>query len=105
MEKVFVEYAIAEEARNEYLAFMSGILGGLASGAGVLKPEWYEGTDQPGLFVEVWPGMNYADFLKWKERRTNCGDAEWGRFDRWVRGGLQKLHIWHFSVPALEPRS
>lgn len=91
MEKVFVEYTIAEEAIDEYIAFMESIRS--------LGPnwDWYEGTDQPGLFVELWHDIGYAEYEAMKRRRADPEDEEWGHLDRWVRGGLARLHLWHFT--------
>jgi hypothetical protein len=91
MEKVFVEYAIADESRDEYIAFMKTIR---ARGA---EWDWFEGTDQPGLFVEVWHGVGYAEYEAMKRSRTDPGDEEWGKMLTWVRGGTGKLHLWHFT--------
>ncbi|KIL42416.1 hypothetical protein SD70_00355 [Gordoniibacillus kamchatkensis] len=91
-EKVFVEYAIAEEALDAYRAFMA------EKRSGGMRFEWYEGTDQPGLFVEVWPGVAYAAYEEFKHRRSDPEDPDWGKLGDWVRGGLGKVHVWHFSA-------
>lgn len=91
MEKVFVEYAITDEAINEYEAYMESIRAFHADW------DWFEGTDQPGLYVEIWHGVGYAEYEAMKRRRTDPADEEWGRLDLWVRGGLAKLHLWHFT--------
>lgn len=56
-----------------------------------------EGSDQPGLFVEIWDDVTYEEYTKLKDRRKapmQPGDADW---DEWVQGGKAKLHIWHFT--------
>jgi hypothetical protein len=91
MEKVFVEYAVVDGALDAYRAFMAD------KRSGGKRFEWYEGTDQPGLFVEVWPGMSYAEYAAFKRKRTDPADPDWGRLQEWVRGGLAKVHVWHFT--------
>lgn len=91
MEKVFVEYAIAGEALNDYRAFMAD------KRSGGMRFEWYEGTDQPGLFVEIWPGLDYASCERFKRRRSDPADPDWGQLEAWVRGGVAKVHVWHFT--------
>jgi hypothetical protein len=91
MEKVFVEYAIADGALDAYRAFMAD------KRSGGERFEWYEGTDQPGLFVEMWPGMSYAEYEVFKRKRTDPADPDWGVLREWVHGGLAKVHVWHFK--------
>ncbi|NEW08446.1 hypothetical protein GK047_20830 [Paenibacillus sp. SYP-B3998] len=93
MFKVFVEYAIKPEGRDSYLIYMRE----LQSREGRL--ELLEGTDQPGLFVEIWDGVTYEEYEQMKDERlqeasTSVGKASWGQ---WITGGLGKLHMWHFK--------
>jgi hypothetical protein len=90
MEKVFVEYAIAQTYLDVYRTFMEAKRRGE-------RFEWYEGTDQPGLFVEVWPEMTYGQYEEFKRARADLDNAEWGALGAWVRGGLEKVHVWHFT--------
>ncbi|MGG1553336.1 MULTISPECIES: hypothetical protein [Paenibacillus] len=93
MSKVFVEYAINADFMETYLIYMR---------------EWQaregrlqvmEGTDQQGLFVEIWDGVTFEEYGRMKEERLRAaesgkGEAAW---EQWVRGGLAKLHMWHFT--------
>ncbi|MNI43911.1 hypothetical protein D3C73_982580 [compost metagenome] len=91
MFKVFVEYAINVTERENYIKYMQQ----WQEREGRL--EWLEGTDQPELFVEIWNDMNYEEYISFKEQRLTGHaetDANW---DEWIRGGLVKLHIWHFT--------
>src|SRR6478609_9014085 len=93
MSKVFVEYAIVPEFRNSFLIYMQR----LQQREGLL--ELLEGTDQEGLFVEIWHDVSYEDYVKMKQERlverANEGKGDW---EQWIKGGIQKLHMWHFST-------
>lgn len=93
MSKIFVEYAIKSEFRASFLIYMQGLL----QREGRL--ELLEGTDQEGLYVEIWQDVTYEDYLQMKQERLNEGVASGGGdWDQWIKGGIQKLHIWHFSA-------
>ncbi|UJF32311.1 hypothetical protein [Paenibacillus hexagrammi] len=94
MFKVFVEYAINPEERVSYLNYMQAWK--LREGRLTLM----EGTDQPGLFVEIWDGVSYTEYEELKKQRLQEGaslEKETANWSRWVKGGLQKLHMWHFT--------
>jgi hypothetical protein len=90
MHKVFVEYTILQDMRLIYLNHMRELL----KREGRL--ELLEGSDQPGLFVEIWSDVSHEEYVELKKQRlqTTEGNAqEWGK---WIKGGLEKIHIWHF---------
>ncbi|WNR45598.1 hypothetical protein [Paenibacillus roseipurpureus] len=92
MSKVFVEYAIIPEFRDSFLIYMQQLL----QREGRL--ELLEGTDQEGLFVEIWHEITYEDYVKIKqERLQENADNGGGNWEQWVKGGKAKLHMWHFS--------
>ncbi|MDR6554083.1 hypothetical protein [Paenibacillus qinlingensis] len=94
MSKVFVEYAIKSEYRASFLIYMQG----LQRREGRL--ELLTGTDQEGLFVEIWHDVTYEDYLSMKKVRLNVErlrDEQHGDWEQWIKGGIQKLHMWHFS--------
>jgi hypothetical protein len=89
---VFVEYQIQDEVRFSYLHYMQK----LKEQTGLMI---YEGTDQKGLFVEIWSNIAFTDFLSFKQERLNPqGDSVWKPLEPWIKGGLEKMHIWHFSA-------
>ena len=114
---VFVEYRIREEARDRYLRFMREQLerynrrpdgenaadpqtaaseaGAPETGTPALK--WYEGSDQPGLFVEMWSDVPWETYLRMKRERTEDPHSPWREMDEMVEGGKAKIHIWHFK--------
>ncbi|QGQ94818.1 hypothetical protein EHS13_07965 [Paenibacillus psychroresistens] len=94
--KVFVEYTIDQENRLTYLYYMQKII----KQTGL---ELFEGTDQPGLFIEIWSDVNYTDYESMKIERLNpIKGSVWESFEDMILGGLSKLHIWHFSNPHTE---
>ena len=60
MSKVFVEYAIKPAYRASFLIYMQGI----QRREGRL--ELLEGTDQEGLYVEIWKDVTYEDYLEYE---------------------------------------
>ncbi|WP_144847435.1 hypothetical protein [Paenibacillus cremeus] len=63
--------------------------------------EWYEGTEQPGLFVEIWSGLSDAGYEDMLAARRGDGPVSflWERamqLQNWVPGGREKIHIWQF---------
>jgi hypothetical protein len=91
MAKVFVEYKIAEKNRSSYLNYMQKIIK-------QTRLELMEGTDQPGLFIEIWPEVQYEAYIRLKEDRlAPKEDSIWLPFASMIEGGLSKLHIWHFT--------
>lgn len=94
MSKVFVEYAIKSEFRASFLIYMQGQR--LREG----RLELLEGTDQEGLYVEIWHDVTYDEYLSMKEKRLNVEllrNGQHGDWEQWIQGGIQKLHMWHFS--------
>jgi hypothetical protein len=89
--KVFVEYTVKPEFLDDYLRYMQN----LRQGEGRLQ--LLEGTDQPGLFVEIWEKIDYEDYKLMKERRKSPPHLDEVNWEEWLKGGLTKLHIWHFS--------
>lgn len=88
MATVFVEYKVPEEHREAYLAWVVQKLR-KHDGMKVL-----EGTDQPGLFVEVWSGVQ--PFSSFVQQRKSQDDAEWGSLIAMIHGGAPKINIWEF---------
>jgi len=97
MFKVFVEYAIKPGERDSYLIYMRE----LRQREG-RRLELLEGTDQPGLFVEIWHGISYEEYESLKQDRFQPTDTAGGKvlWDQWIEGGMRKLHMWHFTQVA-----
>jgi hypothetical protein len=94
MSKVFVEYTIIHEKRSNYLQYMHKLM----EQTGL---ELLEGTDQSSLFVEIWSNCSYSDYESLKKARLEPEEnSVWEPFANLIVGGLNKLHIWHFSKPT-----
>lgn len=86
MYRCFAEYRIAEENRERYFALMESLKAS--------HPEMYlyEGTDQPGLFVEVWEAGTKEEADCIREMRLS-GDSPWSAVSRLASGNV---HAWVF---------
>jgi hypothetical protein len=91
MDKVFIEYKVYPEKREQYLRFIKEMT------EREPRMEVYEGTDQAGLFVEVWNGLDSGEYARLKQARTNEPSSEWAALHEFVPGGAEKIHIWHFT--------
>jgi hypothetical protein len=89
--KVFVEYTIKAENRTNYIQYMQLMI----AQTGL---ELFEGTEQANLFVEIWSNVSYSEFISLKKARLEPeAGSIWQPFEALISGGLNKLHIWHFS--------
>ncbi|MCY9667887.1 hypothetical protein M5X11_23690 [Paenibacillus alginolyticus] len=93
MSKVFVEYAIKPAFRESFLIYMQE----WKRREGRL--ELLEGTDQEGLFVEIWKDVTYEEYLTLKQERLHGTEdaSHQALWEEWIEGGLRKLHMWHFT--------
>ena len=94
MSKVFVEYAIKPAFRDSFLIYMQ---------------EWQrregrfellEGTDQEGLFVEIWKEVTYEEYLAFEtgtlaRNRRMLHSKPYGKSG--LKAACSKLHMWHFT--------
>ncbi|WP_379167015.1 hypothetical protein [Paenibacillus roseus] len=56
----------------------------------------YEGTDQHGLFVELWQSESGEGAQQIKEER--CSEhSSFAAVGEWISGGASKLHAWVFK--------
>ncbi|WP_282940434.1 hypothetical protein [Paenibacillus sp. RC67] len=105
MSKVFVEYQILPAYTSNYSIWMAEVRAQYENVA------FYEGSDQPGLFVEIWTGLSKEQYILLKQARRReaseegqsafmnnpFGQTEWNKLDEWIKGGNEKVHIWHFE--------
>ncbi|OXM13097.1 hypothetical protein [Paenibacillus herberti] len=87
---LMVEYKIEEKHREEYLKLL-GQLRLLNSGL-----QLYEGNEQPGLFVEIWPVASEEEAAACKEERLD-GRSPWKPISGWTVGGPDRIHAWTFK--------
>lgn len=76
----FMEYKVEAHRVEEYRAYMRGLA------AEHSELEWYEGTDQPHLFVELWR----ADSIDAAERTKKERQRERSSWSN-------KVHAWTFQ--------
>ncbi|CAM4347517.1 HAD family hydrolase [Paenibacillus tarimensis] len=87
----FVEYRVASESRAAYMEWMEAAR--VSNKSFIL----YEGTDQQGLFVEVWPADSLEQGEALKEER--CSESSsWAGMFKYVQGGRDKIHAWVFRA-------
>lgn len=89
MGTLFLEYKIEESRLGEYLSWIRQRQA--EHGFEVL-----EGSDQPGLYVELWRPVEHRDAELWRARRLDPADPVWSLIHGFAAGGASRIHIWHF---------
>jgi hypothetical protein len=98
MIKVFVEYKIKEEMREQYLQEISNLSLAMEK-IGATDFLVYEGVDQSNLFVEMFnvPSIEAYRKLKRKRSEEKAGSGVfWQSINDCIDGGSEKLHMWAF---------
>jgi hypothetical protein len=93
---VFIEYKLADGKRNDYLDKIAAIKRETEARGGQ-GYRWYEGVEQPDLFVETFDVESMAQYEEIKAWRL--ADSS---FAEHIAGGAAKLHIWAFRPLAAE---
>jgi hypothetical protein len=88
--KIFIEYKVIPGNEAEFKHVINQMKESYPN------LEVFQGTDQPGLFVEIWDDVNYQEYEKFKYERLH--HAQWDSFNSFIAGGKEKLHMWHFTV-------
>lgn len=94
----FAEYRILPEYREQFLDLAEK----LRDGENRLV-QLYEGTDQPGLFVEIWDTATEEEAERVKEERLSR-HSSWSALSPWISGGAEKLHVWTFKPVRSEAK-
>lgn len=87
----FAEYRIRAEFIETYMAAVEELRKSESR-----HVQLYEGTDQPGLFVEIWHADCYEEAERVKEERLD-ERSSWSALSQWISGGPAKLHVWTFK--------
>lgn len=96
---VFIEYQIEPDKRMEFL-LQQVIWEEEVRQLGGQHFRFYEGVDQPFLFVEEFEVQSMDEYRLCKERKKSNQP-----FSRCVKGGVDKIHIWAFQqVPDYKQR-
>ncbi|MCM3748241.1 hypothetical protein M3223_12835 [Paenibacillus pasadenensis] len=90
---LMVEYKIKEEHLAEYSSLLRELQ--------LQHPEvqLFQGTDQPGLYVEIWPADSEEEAAARQEERLD-GRSAWKPIGDWTAGEPGRIHAWTFK-PAL----
>lgn len=88
---IFVEYEVKSSQRTNYLKLIGKVKQKHPS------LQVYEGTDQPGLFLEIWGDMDEAQYEKWRENRFASSLALWASIHACIEGGVSKVREWRFT--------
>ncbi|MCR2806175.1 hypothetical protein [Paenibacillus soyae] len=99
MHVCFAEYRILPEFREQFLVLADKLVAGENG-----LVQLYEGTDQPGLFVEIWQTPSEEEAERVKEERLS-GHSSWSALSPWIAGGTDKLHVWTFKPAVSLPGS
>lgn len=98
MDIMFVEYQVFPEKRNAYLQWMADLIGQEA------HADFYEGSAQPNLFVELWRGVDEQEAESFRRIRQDP-QGPWSALAEFVPGGTERIRMWHFrsmSSPSPE---
>jgi hypothetical protein len=90
MYRCFVEYRIDPTDRESYLAWLADMRTTLDRVCHI-----YEGTDQPGLFVEVWEAETEEAASRIQKERLDRRSPLAEMF-KYVSGGEGRIHAWVF---------
>jgi hypothetical protein len=93
---VLGEYKVAEENRKDFLDLLPRIKQSLEK-LGAEGITFFEGTDQPGLFVEEFIVPDMETYTRLKKARYEETTSVWAQQHTYVPGGKIKLHLWAFS--------
>ncbi|UFJ41274.1 hypothetical protein LOK74_01605 [Brevibacillus humidisoli] len=95
---VFIEYKVNAEQRKPYLQEMARMPNEVKERGG-RSYRFYEGLDQPCLFVESFEVDDEATYQSIKDWRTTDE-----RFAPYLAGGLEKIHVWAFQPVSIGDR-
>ncbi|WP_164985174.1 MFS transporter [Ammoniphilus sp. CFH 90114] len=93
MIKIFMEYRIKPDDRLAYLEVMRKVYAVMVEEQKVKNYQFFEGTDQPSLFVEMFDVEALEDYERLKHLRCEAEPM----IDDWVQGGKEKIHMWAFK--------
>lgn len=95
---IFMEYRIKPEKREQYLEYMEQMPEDIER-MGAHEYRFYEGVDQPNLFVETFEVHSKDNYIACKEKRTSDE-----RLASYVLGGAEKIHLWAFEQINIKNR-
>lgn len=99
--QIFIEYKVKEAKIKQYEAIMKDVLEKLEEFQAE-KIEWFVGTDQPFLYVEMFQVSNISHYHGIKSLRKSIEHPVFGQLDSFIEGGLEKLNCWAFQTQQKE---
>jgi hypothetical protein len=96
--KIFIEYKLIEGAKETFMGLVPHIQHAYTE-AGLPTPQFWEGTDQPGVIVEeiLVPTKEAAE--QWKVVRLGQGEGfPWEKLHLLTIGGREKVNYWTFDT-------
>jgi hypothetical protein len=97
---VLSEYKIKDDKRDQFFELLSNLMEHLEM-LGAEQISIFEGTDQPGLFVEEFILRDMDEYMEMKEEREKEQLDFWREFHECIEGGKSKVNIWAFSKVML----
>lgn len=92
--KIFIEYRLAENTCESFRQLIPHIQRAYAE-FGLPEPQFWEGTDQPGLIVEETTVSEDRLVHAWKAVRLSS-TTPWSDLNEMVVGGVGRVHFWTF---------
>lgn len=93
---VLSEYKVLDGKNEEFLSLLPLVKIALEE-IGASEIRFFEGTDQPGLFVEEFQVGDMQAYEAVKKMRYEERSEIWKQFHSCVPGGKDKVHVWAFT--------
>jgi hypothetical protein len=93
---VLSEFKVSAEKRKDFMDLLPAVKREL-EGMGAVEISIFEGTDQPGLFVEEFIVADMEAYESLKKARNEEVSEVWEQQHACVPGGKNKVHIWAFA--------
>lgn len=93
---VLSEFQILDTKRDQFLHLLDEVKEDLEK-LGAKDIVFFEGTDQPGLFVEEFTVQDMEHYQQIKNVRYQENSLVWNKFHTCINGGKKKFNIWAFK--------
>lgn len=94
---IFMEYKIKKEKISEYELAMKHIMMELREYE-ASDIQWFEATDQPNLYVEMFKVPTESHYNALKKLRQTSENSIFSKIHHMVEGGPSKIHCWAFKA-------
>ncbi|MDQ0256886.1 hypothetical protein J2S74_004308 [Evansella vedderi] len=93
--QIFMEYKIKDDSVETYEGAMKKVLKALEENE-ASDIHWYKAADQGSLYVEMFKVPTMSHYNEIKEKRRDEQHPVFGHLEKYVDGGLKKVHCWAF---------